>query len=147
MHCETSHQMTVLLVEDNEMLREAMRDLLEALHPNWQVVEAENGLQGIELAQRAHPDVIVLDFNMPVMNGYEMALRLQQRPETSQIPLILNSSEDVNNPFIVRLRAMCRTVLKKPFSLGDIEHAFSDVFKHPTGSYRELSSPLQPAMA
>ena len=63
-------------------------------------VEAENGQKGIELAQRTRPDVIVLDFNMPVMNGYEMALHLQQRPETSRIPLILNSSEDVNNHVI-----------------------------------------------
>ncbi len=147
MHYEASRQLTILLVEDNEMLREAMRDLVEALYPNWQVVEAENGLQGIELAQKAHPDLIVLDFNMPVMNGYEMALHLQQRPETSRIPLILNSSEDVNNPFIVRLRAMCRTVLNKPFSLGDIEHAFSDVLKQPAGNLREFSSGLQTAMA
>jgi len=147
MYDDASYQMTVLLVEDNEMLREAMRDVLEALHPDWQVVEAENGLQGLELAQRAHPDVIVLDFNMPVMNGYEMALWLQQRPETSQIPLILNSSEDANNPLIVRLRAMCRTVLNKPFSLGDIEHAFSDVFMQPAGNFREFSSGLQAVMA
>lgn len=147
MHCEANRQLTVLLVEDNEMLREAMRDLVEALHPDWQVVEAGNGLQGIELAQRAHPDVIVLDFNMPIMNGYEMALHLQQRPETCRIPLILNSSEDVNNPFIVRLRAMCRAVLSKPFSLGDIEHAFSDVFMQPAGNFREFSSSLQSAMA
>lgn len=126
-------QTTVLIVEDNEILREVMRELLQAIHPEWQVVEAENGLEGIKLAQLAQPDVIVLDFNMPVMNGYEMAIKLQQKPETCHIPLILNSSEDSDNPFIVRLRSMCQAVLKKPFSLRDIEHVFNDIFTQPIG--------------
>lgn len=136
-----NQQTTVLIVEDNEILREAMRDLLQAIHPDWQVVEAGNGLEGIELAQRAQPDVIVLDFNMPIMNGYEMALRLQQKPETSHIPLILNSSEDADNPLIVRLHAMCQAVLKKPFSLRDIEHVFSDIFTKPA------TRAMQPVLA
>ncbi len=140
MKSATNKQITVLLVEDNLILREAMRDLLEAIHPDWHVVEAENGLEGIELARHTRPDAIVLDFNMPIMNGYEMAIRLQQKPETSRIPLILNSSEDVDNPLIVRLRSMCQAVLSKPFSLHDIEYTFNHVVGQPAGS-------LQPALA
>jgi CheY-like chemotaxis protein len=146
MYGESSRQTTVLLVEDNEILREALRDLIEALHPEWRVVEAENGLRGLELAQRAQPDVIVLDFNMPVMNGYEMALHLQQRSETRQIPLVLNSSEDANNPFIVRLRAMCRAVLNKPFSLYDIEYVFNEIFAQPARPYRDFAPRFQAAL-
>jgi len=119
---------TILLVEDNECIREALRELLEVLHPNWCVFEAENGLQGIEVAERTQPDAIVLDFNMPIMNGYEMALSLRQSPKTSQIPLILNSSEDNTNPLVARLQAMCSAVLKKPFSVGDLEYLFRDNF-------------------
>jgi CheY-like chemotaxis protein len=146
MYRQPDRKTTVLLVEDNEVLREALRDLLEALYPDWYVVEAENGLQGVELARRTTPDVIVLDFNMPVMNGYEMALHLRQQPETSQIPLILNSSEDTNNPFIVRLRTMCRAVLAKPFSLHDIEHVFSELFQ-PVERRHEFAPGLQPVLA
>jgi len=133
-------QTTVLLVEDNHILREAMRDLLQAIHPDWRVIEAENGLEGFELARHTRPDAIVLDFNMPIMNGYELAIRLQQKPETSRIPLILNSSEDVDNPFIVRLRTMCQAVLSKPFSLRNIEYTFNHVFGQP-------AEPLQPVLA
>lgn len=126
--CEHRDQTTVLLVEDNEMIREALRDLLEALYPDWCVMEAENGRQGIEMAERVHPDLIVLDFNMPIMNGYEMALSLQNNPATSCIPLVLNSSEDTNNPLVMRLRTMCSAVLNKPFSLGDLEDLFDNQF-------------------
>ncbi|MEZ4614878.1 MAG: response regulator [Caldilineaceae bacterium] len=137
------HGTTVLIVEDNDILREALRDLVEALRPSWIVVEAANGLQGIEMVQENHPDVIVLDFNMPVMNGYEMALHLQQRPETRQIPLILNSSEDVDNPFIVRLRAMSHAVLHKPFSCHDLEAVLTNVFAKSTGTYPERRAAMQ----
>ena len=137
-----AHETTILLVEDNECIREALRDLLEMLHPDWRVVEAENGLQGIEVAERTRPDVIVLDFNMPVMNGYEMALSLRQCPDTSQIPLILNSSEDSTNPLVARLQAMCSAVLKKPFLLGDLEHLFSNNFPQLREPNRDFSPRL-----
>lgn len=130
---------TVLVVEDNDLLRETLCDLLMAIRPGWQIVEAENGLDGIEAAQRARPDLIILDFNMPVMNGYEMAVRLQETPETKQIPLILNSGEDAAHPLIIRLRTMCQAVLNKPFSLREIEYVFNDIFGEPT-RYNEVGS-------
>ena len=147
MHDHNNRETTILLVEDNEILREALRDLLEALHPDWQVVEAENGLQGIEAAKQMRPDVIMLDFNMPVMNGYEMALSLQARPETSQIPLILNSSEDSTNPLIVRLRTMCSAVLNKPFSLHDLETLFRDHFPQLAASEQPFVPTLHAILA
>ncbi|MCB0105462.1 MAG: response regulator [Caldilineaceae bacterium] len=137
--CETVRETTILLVEDNAVMREVLRELLELIHPEWHVLEAENGLQGIEVAERVQPDVIVLDFNMPVMNGYEMALSLQERPETSRIPLVLNSSEDSANPLVTRLRAMCSAVLNKPFSLGDLEHLFGDQFPQLHGRRQEFT--------
>ncbi len=124
---------TILIVEDNAILREMLCDLLQAVHPDWRIVEAQNGLEGLNLAQCTQPDLILLDFNMPVMNGYELALNLQSRPETSSIPLILNSAEDADHPLIMRLRTMCQAVLGKPFSLREIERIINSIL-HPAAS-------------
>lgn len=58
----------ILVVEDNEMNRTLLRDLLE--HYGYEVAEAVNGADGIELARKHHPDLILLDIQMPVMNGF-----------------------------------------------------------------------------
>lgn len=139
---------TILLVEDNPMMRETLCDVLQVFHPEWRVMTASNGLEGVQAAQRNRPDLIVLDFHMPVMNGYEMALSLQAQPETRQIPLVLNTTEDQNHPLVKRLQSMCNAVLNKPFSLHDLDHVLSAVLSQRTfAPARDLVPVLQAAMA
>ncbi len=139
---------TILLVEDNPLMRETLCDILQVFHPEWRVMTASNGLEGVEAAQRNHPDLIVLDFHMPVMNGYEMALSLQAQPETRQIPLILNTTEDQNHPLVKRLQSMCNAVLNKPFSLSDLDHVLNAVLRQRTFAVtREHAPILQAAVA
>lgn len=139
---------TILLVEDNPLMRETLCDVLQVFHPEWRVMTASNGLEGVQAAQRNRPDLIVLDFHMPVMNGYEMALSLQAQPETRQIPLILNTTEDQNHPLVKRLQSMCNAVLNKPFSLHDLDHVLSAVLsQRPFVPARDRVPALQAAMA
>jgi CheY-like chemotaxis protein len=112
---------TVLIVDDNLLFRETLREILRLTHPGWQVLEASNGRIGLDLAQARQPDLILLDFNMPIMNGYEVASALRERPETANIPIALISSEDQDNPIMVRMRSLCQEILSKPFSLRDID--------------------------
>ena len=129
---------TILLVEDNPLMRETLCDILQVFHPEWRV----------QAAQRNRPDLIVLDFHMPVMNGYEMALSLQAQPETRQIPLILNTTEDQNHPLVKRLQSMCNAVLNKPFSLSDLDHVLSAVLNQRAFAVtRDHVPSLQTAMA
>jgi twitching motility two-component system response regulator PilH len=121
---------TILLVEDNPLMLETLCDIIHVFHPDWRVMTASNGLEGMEVAQRNQPDLIVLDFHMPVMNGYEMALSLQAKPETCGIPLVLNTSEDQDHPLVKRLQSMCKAVLDKPFSLYDLDRVLSHTL-HP----------------
>ena len=136
---------TILLVEDNPLMRETLCDILHVFHPEWRVMTASNGLEGVEVAQRSQPDLIVLDLHMPVMNGYEMALSLQAKPETCGIPLILNTSEDQNHPLVKRLQSMCKGVLDKPFSLYDLDRVLSYVLNQHAFGYRDLTSTLRAA--
>ena len=77
----------ILLVDDNAVVRRALRYSIES-QTDWEVAgEAENGKVAIELVQRSSPDVIILDLSMPVMNGLDAARVLKRL--MSKIPLIM----------------------------------------------------------
>ncbi|MGH9513333.1 MAG: response regulator [Terriglobales bacterium] len=85
---------SILIVDDNKVIRRAMRSLFESI-PGWSVCgEAVNGREGIEKAQRLKPDVIVLDMSMPEMDGIAVAKVLKVL--MPQVPLIMftNFAED-----------------------------------------------------
>jgi DNA-binding NarL/FixJ family response regulator len=83
---------SILLVDDKAFLRRILRDYLEQ-QPNWVVCgEAEDGVDAIVKAQQLRPDLIVLDFSMPVMNGLEAAKHLKTLlPET---PIVMFTTFD-----------------------------------------------------
>src|SRR5689334_11912541 len=80
----------VLLVEDNENNRYLFKLLLEAA--NIYVVVAENGRQALELARSDWPDCILLDIQMPEMDGYEVAAHLKADAQLTNLPIIGVSS-------------------------------------------------------
>ncbi len=79
-----------LLVEDNENNRYLFTLLLQ--HAGFTVLAAVDGASGLELAKSERPDVILLDIQMPGMDGYEVGLRLKEDPDLVLIPLIGVSS-------------------------------------------------------
>ena len=82
---------SVLIVDDNEIIRRGLRELFTA-EPDFDVCgEAENGREAIEKAQELHPDLIVLDLSMPVMNGIDAARVLRKLMPT--LPLMIFSED------------------------------------------------------
>ncbi len=82
----TDSAKTVLLVEDNEDNRTVYRTILE--HYGYQVVEARNGEDGIRMAREQHPDLILMDISIPVIDGWEATRVLKGDESTSGIPII-----------------------------------------------------------
>ncbi len=80
----------VLVCEDNAMNRVLVRDILASI--GCEILEAVNGSQGIEMARDTGPDLIIMDIQMPVMDGYEAIGRLRAEPTTSSIPIIALTS-------------------------------------------------------
>lgn len=132
------YQPLILVVEDNEVNRELLREILE--DENYRVIEAENGKEGVELAKKKIPDLVLMDVEMPVMNGLEATKAIIEHPETSRIPVIvltgLNDMEDrikafefgamdyVNKPFDMHeLLAHVRSYLR--FSLLNKKYVLS----------------------
>jgi CheY-like chemotaxis protein len=96
---------TILLVDDQDDFRASLRGLFEVC--GYQVVEASNGQEAIETASRECPDLIVMDMNMPVMDGLDASRRLRKSGECCQNTPILAVSGGGLEMKDVALRAGC----------------------------------------
>jgi CheY-like chemotaxis protein len=86
----------VLLVEDEEQLRRVMKDLLQ--REGYTVAEARDGIQALDEVDRHAPDVIILDLNLPGLDGYGVLAQLRSRPATKEIPvMVLTAKGDEDN--------------------------------------------------
>ncbi|MFL5402277.1 MAG: ATPase, T2SS/T4P/T4SS family, partial [Gemmatimonadales bacterium] len=87
---------TVLLVEDEDQLRRVMKDLLQ--REGYRVAEARDGIQALDEVDRSAPDVIILDLNLPGIDGYSVLAQLRSRPATRDIPImVLTAKGDEDN--------------------------------------------------
>jgi type II secretory ATPase GspE/PulE/Tfp pilus assembly ATPase PilB-like protein/CheY-like chemotaxis protein len=87
---------TVLLVEDEDGLRKVVRDLLE--REGFRVAEAPDGVQALDQVDRVAPDIVVLDLNLPGLDGYSVLQQLRSRPATMRLPvLVLTAKGDEDN--------------------------------------------------
>ncbi len=90
------HGACVLLVEDEEQLRRVMKDLLQ--REGYTVAEARDGIQALDEVDRHAPDVIILDLNLPGLDGYGVLAQLRSRPATKEIPvMVLTAKGDEDN--------------------------------------------------
>jgi len=81
----------VLVVEDSVTQREMIASLLRG--SGLTVLEASDGVEGLEQIQSSTPDLVVLDIVMPRMNGYEVCRRLKADPKTKDVPVVMCSSK------------------------------------------------------
>lgn len=103
---------TVLLIEDNEQNRYLVTFLLES--DGYRVVSAEEGVRGIELARELKPDVILLDIQLPRMDGYAVARALRIIDELRGVPIIAVTSYAMLGDRAKALDAGCTGYIEKP---------------------------------
>ena len=114
---------TILLVEDYADTRYILKLLLE--QQGYTVVEAEDGQQAVDLALREHPDLILMDLNMPVLNGWDAARKLRYYPEMRELPIIGISAHCKDNWYEEAIGAGFNDCLQKPIMEGKLEEALS----------------------
>ncbi len=110
----TNSQKTILIVEDSPTQALRLRALLE--EEGLKVVRAEDGRRGVEQAQHLHPDLIILDLQMPEMNGFQVCQTLKDIEATAAIPIIMLTSHDEQEAVVLGLQ------------LGAIDFIPKDVF-------------------
>lgn len=108
----TDHEVVVLVVEDHDAARDTLAEFLTVC--GFQVHTAPDGREGVELAQRIHPDVIVMDLAMPVMDGWEATRRLKANHATRNIPVLVLTAYGHDLAHRLAQEMGCSEVLVKP---------------------------------
>ena len=104
----------LLVIEDQEDTRRIMRDLLTSA--GYEMIEAMTGEEGVTLAERERPDLILMDIQLPGLDGYEATRRIKANPALSRIPIIAVTSYALSGDDIKAREAGCDGYVTKPFS-------------------------------
>jgi two-component system, cell cycle response regulator DivK len=104
----------VLVVEDQEDNRKILRDLLT--HGGYQVLEVNDGEQALPAVAKHRPDVIVMDIQLPRVDGYEATRRIKADPALRMIPIIVVTSFALSGDEAKARAAGCDAYVAKPFS-------------------------------
>ena len=104
----------ILVVEDHEENRRIVRDLLTSA--GYEIVEAVTGEEGVTLAESERPDLILMDIQLPGLDGYEATRRIKANPALRQIPIIAVTSYALSGDDVKALAAGCDAYVTKPFS-------------------------------
>ncbi len=108
----------ILVVEDQEDNRIILRDLLTSA--GFDVIEALNGQAGVDLAETERPDLILMDIQLPVLDGYEATRRIKGNPSLSSIPIIAVTSYALSGDEAKAMAAGCDGYVTKPFRSRDL---------------------------
>jgi two-component system, cell cycle response regulator DivK len=104
----------ILVVEDQPDNRQILRDLFEST--GYEIVEAEDGQAGVVAAKAQRPDLILMDIQLPVMDGYEATRRIKADPDLQAIPIIVVTSYALSGDDVKARAAGCDGYVTKPFS-------------------------------
>lgn len=108
-------QRRILVVDDESGLRELVRINLE--HEGFAVVQAENGAQGLAMAQEHQPDLVIMDLMMPEMDGWEACRRLR---EFSPVPVLMLTARVQSQDIVTGLDSGADDYLGKPFNMDEL---------------------------
>jgi two-component system, cell cycle response regulator DivK len=104
----------ILVVEDQEDNRRIVRDLLTT--SDYEVIEAENGEEALAAVAKQPPDLILMDIQLPILNGYEATRRIKAAPSLSSIPIIAMTSYALSRYEEKARAAGCDDFVPKPYS-------------------------------
>lgn len=108
----------ILIIEDQEDNRAILRDLLS--QAGYELIEAADGEEGVKLAQMERPDLILMDIQLPVIDGYEATRRIKATADLKSIPIIAVTSYALSGDEAKARAAGCDGYVTKPFSPRDL---------------------------
>ena len=107
---------TVLIVEDNELNMKLFNDLLTA--HGYDTLQANNGMEALALARRNHPDLILMDIQLPQVSGLEVTRWIKDDPELRAIPVVAVTAFAMKGDEERIREGGCEAYLSKPISVG-----------------------------
>jgi len=105
---------TILVVEDQEDNRQILRDLLSSA--GYKMNEAGDGQEALAAVAKNRPDLILMDIQLPIMDGYEATRRIKADPKTRTIPIVVVTSYALSGDEAKAREAGCDAYVTKPYS-------------------------------
>ena len=116
---------TCLVVDDSRVVRKIARRIVEGM--SFEVTEAEDGAKALEVCKQAMPDVVLLDWNMPVMDGYEFLVHLRCMPGGDAPKVVFCTTENDVAHIARALHAGANEYIMKPFDKDIVTAKFHEV--------------------
>lgn len=132
---------TILVIEDNEDIRENVAEILTL--SDYKVLTAANGKEGIEVAQKHVPDLIICDIMMPGVDGYGVLHILHKDPSTQNIPFIFLTAKSERSDFRAAMEMGADDYITKPFAGNELLNAIESRFKKNEIIKKTLSADLE----
>ena len=120
-----------MVVEDFEDNRFMMRRLLEM--SGYQVLEAVNGEEAVEIAKREHPSLILMDLRLPLLDGLAATRRIRQETALQNVPIVAVSAHDTADFHADALAAGCNDYVTKPIDFDQLEALLSRLLPKNSG--------------
>jgi signal transduction histidine kinase len=117
----------ILYVEDNPLNRELVRRVLT--QAGYEVLEAEDGLAGIQIAEKEHPDLILMDIMLPAMDGLQVTTRLKSLPDMADTPIVALTAKLTDDDRNRALVAGCDGYITKPFDVDRLPVQIAEFLK------------------
>jgi two-component system chemotaxis response regulator CheY len=116
---------TCLVVDDSSVVRKIARRILEGL--GFQIVEAEDGRKALEVCECGLPEAILLDWNMPIMGGYEFLGNLRRMPGGDAPKVVFCTTENGIDHIVRALHAGASEYITKPFDKDIVTAKFQEI--------------------
>lgn len=112
--------MKILSVDDSSVIRKIIRGAVEVLE--YELLEASDGLEGLSVLEEHYKEIelILLDWNMPGMNGFKFLQTIKAHPEFKKIPVMMVTTESEKNNIVKAIQAGAVHYMTKPFAMEEL---------------------------
>jgi two-component system cell cycle response regulator DivK len=116
---EQRSERTIMIVEDYDDTRILLRRVLERL--GYSVLEASNGQEAVDIADREHPDLILMDLDLPILDGIAATQRIRKQPEMEKVPIVAVTAYPMSYTHVKAFAKGCNEYLAKPIDTTELE--------------------------
>jgi two-component system, NarL family, response regulator NreC len=129
----------VLIVDDHPLIRKGLRELIQAHHPDWEIVEAENGIRAILIAAEVRPDLILMDHIMPKLNGVKASSVINRELPRSKIIMVTMS--DPEDLLMEAIESGVKRIISKNAPFSEILKTIAEITQEIPAGHRRRNIP------
>ena len=110
---------TIMVVEDYDDTRLLLKQWLEGL--GYAVLEATNGQEAVDIADRECPDLILMDLDLPILDGIAATQRIRQKPQLERVPIVAVTAYPMSYSHVKAFAKGCDEYMRKPIDMAELE--------------------------